>query len=88
MRKPTVLANALAGTTAIIYVVCRLLVGIFPDLSFTVAQSWFHGIGLTKLGSGNLTTESFILGIVSATITAWAIGFVFAYVYNYFAKGK
>lgn len=86
--KPIVIANSLAITTAIIYVICQVLVGLFPDLSFTIAQSWFHGIELSKLGSWNLTTSSFILGIVSSTITAWIIGYIFVYVYNFIGKSK
>lgn len=81
-------ANAAGVTTAILYVVCRVLVGLFPDAFFSVAQSWFHGIELTKLGSWNLTTGMFILGIVSASIAAWLVGYLFARLYNYFLPKK
>lgn len=83
-----VTANAVAATTAVVFIVCRLLVGLFPDASFTIAQSWFHGIALTKLDSWNLTAESLVLGLVSATITAWLLGYLFAYTYNWFLKKK
>lgn len=87
-HQPIVTANAIAATTAIVYVFCRILVGLFPDLSFAIAQFWFHGIALSRLNSWNLTTESFILGIVSSTITAWIVGYIFANIYNYFLKAK
>ena len=87
-HEPIVTANAVAATTAIVYVFCRILVGLFPDLFFTIAQSWFHGIALSKLDSWNLTTGSFILGIVSSTITACIVGYIFANIYNYFLKAK
>lgn len=80
------IANATAVTTAVVFVVCRVGIGLFPDLSFTLAQSWFHGIELTKLGSWNLTTESFVLGLVSATIGAWLVGYLSATIYNCFLK--
>ena len=83
-----VIPNTLAVTSVIVYAVCRLLVGIFPDISFTIAQSWFHGIAINKQDAWDLTLSSSILGIVSLTITAWTAGFIFAYVYNYFAKRK
>ena len=76
--------NALAVTTAIIFVLCRVLVGLFPDIFFAVAQSWFHGIELSKLDSWNLTIPSFVLGLISSTTTAWVIGYVFAKVYKWF----
>ena len=56
---PMTTANAAATTVAVIYVACRVLIGLFPDLSFTIAQSWFHGIQLTKLGTWDLTLPSF-----------------------------
>ncbi len=83
-----VLPNTLAVTTLIVYVLCRLLVGLFPDTFFTIAQSWFHGIALNKLDSWNLTMSSFVLGIASSTITVWVIGYIFGYVYNYLQRRK
>ncbi len=87
MKVSYTIPNALAVTTATVYVLCRILVSLFPDLSFTIAQSWFHGIELSKLDSWNLTTSSFILGIVSSTITVWVVGYIFANIYNYFIRG-
>lgn len=87
-HNPLTTANAVGATTAIVFLACRLLIGLFPDLSFTIAQSWFHGVELTKLGSWNLTTESFVLGIVSATIGAWLVGYLFASFYNFFIKSS
>lgn len=85
---PLACANAAAATTAIVFVVCRVLVGLFPDAFFAIAQSWFHGIALTKLDSWNLTASSFVLGVVSAAVTAWLIGYLFAVKYNWFLKKK
>lgn len=83
---PTVTANAIAVTTAIVFVLCRVLVGLFPEASFTVAQSWFHGIELSRLDVWSLSFSSFVLGLISSLITAWVIGYIFASVYNYFLK--
>ncbi|MBI2086119.1 hypothetical protein HYT74_02140 [Candidatus Daviesbacteria bacterium] len=74
--------NALAVTTALIFVVCRILVGIFPDLSFAVAQSWFHGIEVSKQGTWDLSMPTFILGLISVTISAWIIGYIFVKIYS------
>lgn len=86
MKKEYSIPNALAATTAIVYVICRILVGIFPDASFAVAQSWFHGIEVSRLGAWNLTTQSFVLGIVSSTVAAWVIGYVFVVVHKALSK--
>ncbi|MCL5438892.1 MAG: DUF5676 family membrane protein [Patescibacteria group bacterium] len=78
--------NALALTTAVVFVICRVLVGLFPDASFAVAQSWFHGIELSNASTWNLTLASFFSGLISSTITAWIVGYIFAKVYRLFAK--
>lgn len=85
---PMTTANAAATVTAGVYVVCRILVGILPDFMFAIGQSWFHGIELTKLGTWNLTWDNFFLGLVSATVFAWLVGWCFAHCYNMFLKKK
>ena len=80
--------NALAVTTAIVFVVCRVLVGIFPDASFALAQSWFHGIEFSKSSALNLDIGSFVLGIISSAAVAGVIGFIFVRVYKLFNSGS
>ncbi len=79
-------ANAFAATIGIFYIGCRLLVGLFPDLMFSIAQSWFHGIELTKLGTWNLSMATFLVGLISSVIFAWVTGYIFVTVYNYFNR--
>lgn len=82
------LPNALAVTTAIVYVACRLLVIFLPDISFTIAQSWFHDISLSRQNVLSVSLSSFILGIISSFITAWIIGYIFTSIHSYFNKSK
>ena len=58
-HNPIALANALAAVTAGLYIACRVLVGLFPGLMFSVAQSWLHGVELTRLSSWNLSLGAF-----------------------------
>ena len=85
-HNPTATANALATTGGIFYIVCRILVIIFPDLTFSFAQSWFHGINLVKSGSWDLSVTGFFAGLVSFMVLAWVTGYIFAVTYNYFSK--
>ncbi len=80
------IANTLAVTTGIFYVGCRLLVGLFPDLMFSIAQSWLHDIVLTKVAALSLSPETFILGLVSSVATAWIVGYLYSTIYGYFGK--
>ena len=82
------LANASAVWIGIIYLVCRFLVVLFPELSKAVTQSWFHGIGFSRFDSSNLTVSSLVLGLVSSVLTVWVIAYLFAQFYNYFLKNK
>lgn len=81
-------ANAVAVTTVAIYVVCALAIVLFPDLSIGIAQSWFHGIDITQLQAFNVTPGSFVYGLVTATIGAWAVGYFYAFVFNMFLGKK
>lgn len=85
---PNTTANASAVTIAIIYVLCTLFVVLIPDLSMSITKSWFHGIDISLISSWNLSFGSFVLGLVSATVSAWLVGFLFASTYNYFLSMK
>lgn len=84
--KGYLIPNALAVTTAIVFVVCRVLVGLFPDASFAVAQSWFHGMAVTQISAEALTLSSLILGLISSAVSAWIIGWIFMRVYKMLGK--
>ena len=85
-HNPSVTANAAAVTVAIVYIVCRIGIALFPDLAMTIAQSWFHGIQLTQISELNLSLGSFVLGLATSTIGTWLVGYLFAKLYNYFLK--
>jgi len=85
-HEPKAAANAAAVTVAVLYVVCRIAVSIFPDLAMSVTQAWFHGLELSKVSGWSLSMDSFILGLVTSVVSAWLVGYVFATAYNYFAK--
>ena len=83
---PKATANAASVTVAIVYIVCRIGIALFPDLAMSIAQSWFHGIQLTQISELNLTLSSFVLGLATSTIGTWLVGYFFAKLYNYFLK--
>lgn len=85
-HEPNATANAAAVTVAALYVICRIAVALFPDLAMSVAQSWFHGLELSKISGWNLSMGSFILGLATSAGGAWLVGYLFANVYNYFVK--
>jgi hypothetical protein len=85
-HEPNATANAVAVTIAVIYIVCAAAVVIFPSQAMFIAQSWFHGLDLSKIAVLNVTLGSFILGLATSTAGGWLIGYIFANTYNYFVK--
>ena len=83
---PMATGNAAAATTAVVFVACRFLVGLFPGGMFTLAQSWFHGVELSRMMTWNATPSAFFLGLISSTLFGWIVGYVFALFYNTFTK--
>ena len=83
---PMATGNAAAATTAVVFVACRLLVGVFPNFMFVIGQSWLHGVQLTKMSTWNVPTGTFLFGLISSSLFVWVVGYVFALFYNYFTK--
>lgn len=79
-------ANATALTVGIVYLVCAFSVLLVPDLVLGIARTWFHGVSLTEVASAGITPGSFVLGLVSAMVGGWVLGYLFAYFYNLFAR--
>lgn len=85
-HEPMTIANAVGATTAVVFIVCRLSFIVAPELSLTIGRSWFHGIDISLIAAQRMAGDGFILGLVSATLGGWLVGFVFAKFQNYFAK--
>jgi len=81
-----VLANAFALSIGVTYIVCRLLVSLFPGLFLQITKSWFHLIDLSKISGTDLGVGLFILGLVSSTISAWLFGYLLGWSIEYFNK--
>ncbi|OGM13028.1 hypothetical protein A3A76_01945 [Candidatus Woesebacteria bacterium RIFCSPLOWO2_01_FULL_39_23] len=85
---PNVTANAAAITVAALYIVCRVAVALFPDLAMSVAQSWFHGLELSKISGWDLSMGSFVLGLITSAGGAWLVGYGYATVHNFLLAKK
>ena len=86
---PMATANAMAVTVAFIAVVCALAIILAPDLSLGIAQSWFHGMDLSKVRTTvSPSMDSILYGWITATNGGWIVGYVFANAYNWFAGKK
>lgn len=83
-----VLANAFGLTIGTTYIVCRLLVSLFPELFMQITKSWFHLIDLTKISGNDLGFGLFVSGLLSSIVTAWLFGYLLGWSIEYFGKKK
>lgn len=82
-----VLANALALTGGIYYAICYIFALIAPQLFLQITKSWFHMIEINKIA--RLTTfsiQEFIFGLLTFTVNAWILGFLFGWSIERFSK--
>lgn len=85
-HNPTATANAAAITMGVVYIVCRQAFILAPEFAMSVGRSWFHGIDISKIATKTVPTDTFVLGLVTAVVGSWLVGYLFAVTYNWFAK--
>lgn len=74
---------AVGGTWGILYVVCAIAFTLLPDLTLAFGNYIFHGILLNSKPLDVVTTA---IGLALSMISGFAIGALYAKVYNYFEK--
>lgn len=78
-KEKIVLANAFALTIAIIWVVCSLLIALFPAFTLAVTSWWMHGLALSVMGTWNLTWSNVLLGGITLVVAAWLSAYLFGW---------
>ena len=70
------LANTLALSMGVIWILCALIVWMLPDFSMQVMIWWMHGLDMSALGDWDLTFGSLVYGGLTAILVSWLSGFV------------
>ncbi len=87
MLKSVAFANAFTIVGLGLYVGCRILTLIVPDLLFSVGQSWFHTFNLSTVkGAAPFDIGTFLLGGITFGVLVWVTFYVGAYLYNRLGK--
>ena len=74
-------AFSLAGVSGILYIICAVLVAIFPVGTVKVFRYLFHGIDISKIATTPTLANS-ILGFFEIIALALLVGWLFAWIYN------
>ena len=88
MIKPAVLANAVTTVWMITYILCTLFVVLFPELSFSITQTWFHFVNVASVHAvvTSISFGSVIIGVITLGIAIWIVTYFLAALYNKWAK--
>ena len=87
MLKPLAFANAFTIVALGLYVACRVLSLVVPDLLFAVGQSWFHTFSLDGARTvAPIELGTFLLGGITFGALTWVTSYAGVYLYNRFAK--
>ncbi len=79
-------ANTLALTAGILWVLCSIVILVLPDFSLSVTEWWMHGMDISVMGSWNLDLMNFVLGGIALIVSAWVSGWVFAWSWDFVKK--
>lgn len=82
--KPWAVGAALAITAAIAYAVCAAAFALWPEETLAFFNAWFHGVDLRALqpAVSTFTLGVFFYGLSSIVLTGFAMGVVYAVIYN------
>ena len=87
MVKPTILANTLTTVGVGLYVACRVLSLIVPDLIFNVGKSWFHTLSLDALqATAPFDIGTFLFGAVTFGVLTWVTAYASVVLYSQWSK--
>lgn len=77
-----IIANAFALTTAVAWVICSVVVYLFPDPSLLITRWWMHGMQVEVMGTWNLTLGNFVWGGLTITAAAWLVGYIYGWTWE------
>ena len=74
---------AAAGTGAILYIACAVLVAIAPEFAVKSFAYLFHGITLETLATPDtMAAGRVLIGLIQVIIYTYLLGWIFAGLYN------
>ena len=86
MLKPLAFANSLAVLTAVIYVVFIVIALVSPSVFQFLFNAQFFGADVASLFPKVRPSVLSLVTLVIVTGMSWVMGYVWAWLYNWFAK--
>ena len=80
-------ALAAAGTVGVFYIVCTIVVAIWPDAAWVLLSQVFHLVDVTQFQPPlSVELSAAASGLVQTTLYAYGGGLVFALLYNWLRR--
>ena len=87
MLQPLPLANAATVVSLALYLICRALTLLAPDLVFAIGRSLFHTFSIDVMKATTaFDLGSFVIGAVTLAIVVWVSAYALAKIYNRFSQ--
>ena len=87
MLQPLPFANAATVVSLVLYVICRALTLLAPDLVFAIGRSLFHTLNVDAMKATTaFDLGSFVIGAVTLAIVVWVSAYALAAIYNRFSQ--
>lgn len=83
---PKSIGLASAAVSAIGYVLCVLFFAVAPEGALQFFSAMFHGVDITEIAADMVWSSAIILGFVEIVVLSFVGGWLFAVLYNVFAK--
>ena len=81
-----IVGKTVASFVGIWYVFCWLVIRIWGEGGIRLFNYFMHGIDMLKIAKTNFSLGNDIVGLVVVLILGYIGGWLFAKLYNYFAK--
>lgn len=88
MKKTIMMANVWGLTAATLFVICAVIVMVYPGFVEAIFKTWTHGMDITILGVRKVTLGDFLFGGVTFTASAWGTGYLSGWFWNMLNKKK
>ena len=86
MLNKSAVANSLAATTGIVYIVFYILWTAMPEAFKFLFNAQFFGADIAKSIPRGLSMTDFVGTLITMVVLTWVVGYLWAWLHNWFYK--
>ncbi len=78
------MANSFGLATAIVWVLCTIIVWVAPEFSLNIFKLWLHNLNINVLGGFKIDFYSFLVGGITLVGSFWVVGYILGWSFKVF----